>query len=175
MMGEIKPAPKALRFYALSTAEPELFAEIKEILQNQYGELLLENEPFDFSSLTHYYAKEMGDTLYKQFFLFKEPVSLEKSQLPKLESNLLEEQFLKNGRRRINIDPGFLTLFNLSLLTTKGFSHRIYLAEGIWSEVTLYVFKGKFTALPWTYPDYLLPQNLAFLENGRRLLNQALR
>ncbi|HDR04370.1 MAG TPA: DUF4416 family protein [Candidatus Marinimicrobia bacterium] len=174
-MGEIKPAPTALRFYALTTAESDLFEETKEILINRYGDLLLENKAFDFSALTHYYAKEMGEKLYKQFFLLKEPISLEKSQLTKLESNLLEEKYSAKGQRRINIDPGFLTLFNLTLLSTKGFSHRIYLADGIWSEVTLYVFRGKFTALPWTYPDYLLPQNLEFLENGRRMLIQALR
>ena len=54
----------------------------------------------------------------------------------------------------MNIDPGYLTLFQLVLASAKPFSHRIYLDRGIWAEVTLLFRDGTFETLPWTYPDY---------------------
>ena len=59
-----------------------------------------------------------------------------------------------DGRRRINIDPGYITSSNLILASTKNFSHRLYLGRGIFGEVTMRYENKDFTRLPWTYPDY---------------------
>jgi hypothetical protein len=40
------------------------------------------------------------------------------------------------------------------LATGKNFSHRIYLGQGIYADLTLIYRHGEFQALPWTYPDY---------------------
>jgi hypothetical protein len=73
----------------------------------------------------------------------------------KLWTNALEAEFLnERGGRRINIDPGYLVSSKFVLATGKDYSHRIYLADGIFADLTLVVRKGAFTTLPWTYPDY---------------------
>jgi hypothetical protein len=86
-------------------------------------------------------------------------------------TNRVEKQFLDpQGGRRINIDPGLLSMENLVLATGKNFTHRIYLQKGIFAEVTLLFQKGKFVTLPWTYPDYASEETTAILSHIRTQL-----
>ena len=57
-------------------------------------------------------------------------------------------------RRRVNLDPGYVSLSKMVLATTKDYSHRIYLGQGIYAEVTLHYRHGAFHPWEWTYPDY---------------------
>ncbi len=72
--------------------------------------------------------------------------------------------------RICNIDPGLLSTENLTLVTGKNFTHRIYLRDGIFAEVTLLYQNGRFNPLPWTYWDYATEEVLAMLENLRNQL-----
>jgi hypothetical protein len=47
-----------------------------------------------------------------------------------------------------------LQLGKLVLASTKDQSHRIYLHDGIFAEVTLRFHAGAFEPWPWTYADY---------------------
>ena len=76
-------------------------------------------------------------------------------------------QVRKDGRRAVNVDPGYIALEHVVLGTTKGFSHRIYLGEGIFADLTLLYENGSYRRLKWTYPDYGSDQ-LIFLLNGWR-------
>jgi hypothetical protein len=40
------------------------------------------------------------------------------------------------------------------LATFKNFSHRIYLGEGVYGDLTLMYRDKNFRALDWTFPDY---------------------
>ena len=57
-------------------------------------------------------------------------------------------------KRPINIDPGYMNESRLILASTKDFSHRIYLRDGIYAEVTLNYRRGRYESFPWTFPDY---------------------
>jgi len=85
-----------------------------------------------------------------------------------LATNRLEGEYAKDGRRRVNIDPGYLLLERLVLASGKNFSHRIYLDNGIYADLTLIYQHGGFQKLPWTYPDYADQPMLAFLQQVRR-------
>jgi hypothetical protein len=54
----------------------------------------------------------------------------------------------------LNIDPGLLSAERLVLATGKNYSHRIYLGQGIFGDLTLIYERGSFRPLAWTYPDY---------------------
>jgi hypothetical protein len=54
------------------------------------------------------------------------------------------------------------------LLTTKNYTHRIYLKHGIYAEVTLYYKDGSFRPWDWTYPDYRTPGYIDFFNRARR-------
>ncbi|HLF85879.1 MAG TPA: DUF4416 family protein, partial [Nitrospiria bacterium] len=56
--------------------------------------------------------------------------------------------------RMINIDPGYLNMAKVVLATTKDFSHRIYLKDGIYAEVTLIYVGDSYYPLPYTFPDF---------------------
>lgn len=104
---------------------------------------------------TSYYNDELGDEIFRKFISFTGLFNRSRLSDVKLITNKIEGKFLdKSGKREINLDPGFLSLENFILATGKNYSHRIYLSDGIYGDLTL-IFKNRFfETLPWTYPDY---------------------
>lgn len=70
-------------------------------------------------------------------------------------------------QRPINIDPGYVHRYKVILATTKDHSHRVYIAEGIFGEVTLHWHQNRWTAWPWTYADYQSEAAQAFFVKAR--------
>lgn len=135
-------------------------------LINEFGDTVLETEPMEFT-FTDYYHHEMGRPLYRVMLAFSDLV--ERDSLPdvKNRTNRIEDGYRQDGKRRINLDPGLLTLENICLATTKPYSHRLYLGKGIWAEITL-IYKGNsYQKLAWTYPDYASEDLVRFF-NGLR-------
>jgi hypothetical protein len=122
-------------------------------LENLFGPVDLVSSwlPFDF---TDYYEKEMGRPLYRRLLAFKHLIDQE--QLPdiKHQTNAIESDLAREGRREVNIDPGYLLYERFVLATGKNYSHRIYVGQGIYADLTLIFQKGAYRPLPWTYPDY---------------------
>jgi hypothetical protein len=120
--------------------------------------------PFTFSD---YYSQEMGKGLVKCYFVHRVP--FDRATLPalKLSTNELEDEHRVDGRRVVNIDPGYLAVDKLVLATTKDYSHRLYLGQGIYGEVTLHWQQGAMRELPWTYPDFRLAEVKALLTKAR--------
>ncbi|HQP31548.1 MAG TPA: DUF4416 family protein [Deltaproteobacteria bacterium] len=106
---------------------------------------------FDYTS---YYEKEMGAPLHRIIVAFERLVARDALPEIKLMTNAMEEACREGGKRTVNLDPGYLSMENVCLATTKPYSHRIYLTRGIWAEVTLFYKDGSYQANPWTYPDY---------------------
>jgi hypothetical protein len=75
-------------------------------------------------------------------------------------------------RRVINLDPGYIDPSKLVLASMKNFSHRIYLARGVFAEVTLTWRRTQWEALPWTFPDFACDRYHAFLTACRDRLRQ---
>ena len=65
------------------------------------------------------------------------------------------------------VNPGYLLSERFVLATGKNFTHRIYIGQGIYADLTLIYQRGAFEKLPWTYPDYADEPVLAFLEKVR--------
>ncbi|MCM8824082.1 MAG: DUF4416 family protein [Candidatus Omnitrophica bacterium] len=129
-----------------------------KMMKKLWGEIDLESETINFN-FTAYYTEEMGSPLFRRFISFKNLRNSEEFVNIKLICIKLEKKFSIGGKRRINIDPGYLTLANLVLLTTKNFYHRIHLNKGIYGEVTLrYISKVGFSDFNWTYPDFKTSQ-----------------
>jgi Domain of unknown function (DUF4416) len=170
----IKISKEVLLFQAVTVNNIHLYEEIERLLEKYYGKIESSYGPFRFDEISKYYQEEMGEKLYKKFFIFSKPVSLENFYRFKLESIAIERNYLSDGKRNVNIDPGSLTLYQLSLLTTKAFSHRTYLAEGIYAECTLIAEKNEYRALDWTYPDYMTDEALGFFKDAKRYLKTLL-
>jgi hypothetical protein len=169
-MGNIRPAPEALLFQAATVNDIELFGVIDTFLIRRYGEILNTYGPFQFDAFSSYYRDEMGASLWKKFYIFKNLVTLENVYRYKTESQSIETIFSTDNRRDLNLDPGYLTLYQFALLTTKAFSHRTYLADGIYTECTLIAKGNGFEPLPWTYPDYKTADALDFFKEAKKYL-----
>jgi len=68
-----------------------------------------------------------------------------------------------------------MTLAKFVLATTKDHSHRIYLGQGIYAEVTLTYRDRDWRPWPWTYPDYRSEAYHRILHDIRAVLVQQLR
>ena len=111
-----------------------------------------------FFDRTKYYAKEMGWPLFRRFISFKDLIRPEDLIEVKLKTNHIEKHYVEEGKRRINIDPGYIALERLILATGKNYTHRIYLGQGIYADLTLIYQRGTFQPLEWTYRDYSDPE-----------------
>ena len=103
---------------------------------------------------TKYYAKEMGWPLFRRFVSFKPLFRPDHIVEIKLKSNKIEQHYLRDDKRIVNIDPGYISPERLVLATGKNYVHRVYLSKGIYADLTLIFKKGSFRPLEWTYPDY---------------------
>ncbi|MGQ9632316.1 MAG: DUF4416 family protein [bacterium] len=130
-----------------------LYLKVQSDLVEKFGPIDYESETFPFD-YTDYYRKEMGEPLHKKFIAFQRLISPDEIAEIKLFTNRVEEEYSVDGRRRVNIDPGYVEMSKLVLPTTKNYAHRIYLGKGIYAEVTLIFQDGEFRPTEWTYPDY---------------------
>ncbi|MFH0919358.1 MAG: DUF4416 family protein [Fibrobacterota bacterium] len=151
-------APKFLEPVKIFTglilsAEVEL-APVRSVLEAVYGPADYTSPEMDFSKYTPYYHDEMGTGLRRVFLSFERLE--DRTLLPDIKhrTRALEADFAANGKRRVNLDPGYMTLGQLFLASTKNNFFRIYIRDGIFEEVTLYFKQGDFRPFPWTYPDY---------------------
>lgn len=157
------PAKLVIGIY---TREKEEIEPLINILIDRYGELDIMSPwlPFNFTS---YYEKEMGTPLFRRIFSFQRMIEQEDLAGIKTYTNTLEQKRLSGGSRRVNIDPGYMLLSRFVLATGKDFSHRIYIGQGIYADLTLMFQKGAFLSLPWTYPDYAEENMQLFLMKVR--------
>lgn len=166
-MGEAKKPKLVKLFIGLLIAQPPLLPDLLGSLKEKFGALELTSPLLNFD-FTTYYEPEMGAGLKRQFLGFQDLISPEKLPEIKLSTNALEKAWRVQGKRLFNLDPGYLTDAKIVLATTKDFSHRLYLGQGIYGEVTLLFTQGKFEPLPWTYPDYRSEQYRQFFYDLRR-------
>lgn len=139
-------------------------------LSEHYGDILHFSDVLPFSQYSKYYDEEMNGEVLREWILFKQPVTPENLYEKKLETCSIEDSMRQTGKRNVNIDPGIISLSTVQLLTTKDYAHRIYLAEGIYAEVTFMFHKNEYEYLRWTYPDYKSPQAQAFFSFARETL-----
>jgi Domain of unknown function (DUF4416) len=162
------PQPVTLIVGMLSS-RPELLRAAESELAALYGPVGLRSEliPFTF---TGYYAREMGPDLKRQFLSFAEPIDPGRLAEIKLRTNALEQDAARREpfvARPINLDPGYVCGSKLVLASAKDRAQRIYLAAGIYAEITLDFHKGRFRPLETTYPDYRSAEYLDFFTRVR--------
>jgi len=121
--------------------------------------------PFD---RTDYYGGEMGAPLFRRFLAAERTVRRDNLAAIKVAMESIEAELSDGGRRTVNLDPGLLTPESFILATGKNFSHRVYLGEGVFADLTLVYRGGEFRPLPWTYPDYASDEIRSLLRDLRR-------
>ncbi len=147
--------------------EDRLFSAVFDELAGRFGEMDYMSRLLPFA-FTDYYQGELGSGLKRRFVSYLDLIAPERLPDLKIYTNSVEDQFSEGGKRRVNIDPGYLTPFHLILGTGKSYAHRPYLRSGIYADLTL-IYKDKmFQPLEWTYPDYAGADLRAILEKIRK-------
>lgn len=165
-MPRAHPDPAQLIIGVIARDE-DLLAEVRPALEAEFGPVEDASPviPFDFTS---YYNDEMGYDLIRVWYSFADLQPLEALTDIKNRTNALETNWrMEIDKRSVNLDPGLLTQYNFVLATTKNYSHRVYLHNNVFAEVTLIYEHGEFRPLRWTYPDYQSPVALEFLKRAR--------
>jgi hypothetical protein len=174
-MGTPREAQPARLFVSLIVSDEEILGRGLEELGLLFGAVdwMSGRFPFDF---TDYYSEEMGALLFRHFVTFKDLIAIARLPEIKLATNRLEEKLARSGgKRRINIDPGYLCLHHVILATTKGYTHRPYLRDGIYADLTLIYQNKSFRSLEWTYPDYRQEEVIRLFNELRRRYAEDLR
>lgn len=163
-MSELTIPVKANLTISIMYKDEALLENVKADLEKIYGKIDLVSPEYSFSEISPYYDPEMGEGIKKKIYSFKETVDRSILKEVKIHCIELEKEHCRDGNRMINLDPGLLSLENFILATGKNYSHRIYLGDGVFAEVTLmFGKKNVIKELPWTYRDYLFEPARSFL------------
>lgn len=151
-----READKVKLFASIFTNEPKLFIDVLKRLTARFGPLDMLSEPFDFTD-TDYYAQEFGKDIRRRICSFETLIEQDAIAGIKIFTNEIEDLLIapdNTGRRRVNIDPGYVALPRFVLASCKEFSHRVYAGSGVYADLTLRYVGNGYQTLPWTYPDY---------------------
>jgi len=145
----------------------ELLHKAIAVLSERLGKIDYVSAVLPFA-YTDYYERESGPCLVRRFISFENLVPPDTLPDTKLSTNRVETDFLKDGNRLVNIDPGYLSPAHLILATGKAYTHRPYIRDGIYADLTLIFVHHTFRRLEWTYPDYADTGIIAMFNNIRQ-------
>lgn len=167
------PDPALLFLSVLSAEMEEIWPKFETRLRTEFGPFCYISAPFPFDR-TSYYDAELGAPIFRRVMGFERLLPQDRLADVKLLTNTWEQSLARpDGSRRCNLDPGLVTMERLVLATGKNFSHRIYLGQGIWADLTLIFQGGDWRPHPWTFPDYASEPMLGHLHELREIYRQA--
>jgi len=146
------PDPVKL-FVAVLYADEALLERAVGMLTQEYGPLDYRSEPLSFT-VTDYYRREMGGPIRRTFLSFQQLIDPGRLAEIKIKTNEIEDQLAVEGRRKVNLDPGYLDVCKAVLASAKYNGQKIYLGQGIYADPTLHYEKGHFRPYPWSFPDF---------------------
>ncbi|WP_444550887.1 DUF4416 family protein [Candidatus Magnetomonas plexicatena] len=154
-------------FAGLLYAQSEYLEQARELLTADFGSILVESDEILWDHSV-YYEQELGVPIKRRFVFFDNLISTGLIAETKLKTIAIEKTLSVDGIRKINIDPGYLTLAKVVLPTTKNRSHRIYLKNGIYAETTLIYIGDSFKPHLFTYTDFTKTETLELLHKVRK-------
>ena len=168
-MGQYKFPPPVRLIIGLLSGSEDMLQKTRSILKEKFGpeEEVLSPIPFIW---TNYYRDEIGDQPIRCFIAYENQIAREQMVEIKRYTNELELTFAQESKRSVNIDPGYMTLGQFFLATTKDQRQRVYIRDGIYIEPTLFFQEGKFRPFDWTYPDYRSEEYQGFFQAARAKL-----
>lgn len=168
-MGAVYEFEKEKLIIGVIYHEKEILDRAMEILTREFGEIDAVSEEFSFSNdFSTYYDEEIGGEGFRRIYSFKDTVDPSRQAEIKLRTNEIEAVLSVDGKRKINLDPGFINHGRLLLATTKETGFRIPLKDGIYTELTLFWARGGWQKLPWTYRDYQSERVQKFITRVRQ-------
>ena len=177
-MWELKEPRPVKLIIGILAADKDALAEAAGAVNERIGKVDLASEVWPFTQ-TDYYKDETGANILRQFVSIEGLVEPGKLGEIKHTTNKMEQEIagaLKMSvARPVNLDPGLIEASKLVLATTKNYSHRIYIGNKMYAEVTLIYEKGGWRHFEWTYPDYRQQSYQEFFSEVRNKLLEQLK
>lgn len=145
------------------------FKEITPLLEESFGKIDYISKELDFGRYTTYYDRELGPGSKGKLIGFERLIHPSLIADVKLKTNQLEMAFAVEGKRKFNLDPGYIHHMNFVLASTKSWTNRIYVGKGVYAEITLMYLNGSFRHWEFTYPNYANDEYKRELEHIRNL------
>ena len=174
VMGGIKIPDNVCLMVSILYSKEEMLHTAVNLLNERFdgGEVLQFEQLFNFSD---YYNEELGTPIYRRIWRADRLFPRDSLADIKSQTNQLERLYMIENKRQFNLDPGFLSAENFVLATTKNYTHRIYLRDGIYADLTLIYRNRGLRPLEWTYPDYAGEEIRRLLEIERERYLRILR
>lgn len=151
---------------AVMYSKKEVYSKAVSLLKEKFGEIIIESKPYDFN-FTDYYEKEMGKNLVKRFIVFKKKVNKkELAEIRKITGEI-EDKFRVNGKRQINLDPGYISSKEVVLASVKKKDFKEELGDGVFAHKIYSFENNKIKTFFHTFPDYKVKENIKFFLNIR--------
>lgn len=147
-----EPLP-VLRVCSCLTSRPAAVEEVAIRLKEAFGDIILTSEPFPFDCTT-YYQPEMGEGIRRYWFCFADLFGAEEIVGFRHKTGEIEEFFMSNGQRTVNLDPGYLDHGKLVLASLKGAADKIYMGGGVWAHTCLRFRFSEFVAPDHSFADF---------------------
>jgi len=161
-------------FMGMLASSEEFLQKARREVESRYGAIDLQSAIFPFDYTT-YYKEEMGNRMLRQFVSFDRLFDPGELKRIKRETIGIERGMSERGKRRANLDPGYVNFSTVVLATTKDASYRVYFGDGLYGQATLFYEKGRFEPFEWTYKDYREEESLRFFGEVRGRLKEQLR
>ena len=163
-MAEVRIPVRAKLFVGMISGDEKLIYDAEERLRKKFGPIDVRSAAIPFTHTTYY--QKIGAVLYRVFISFDKLVDREDIVKVKLFTNELEKKLSPKKVRKINIDPGYLTLSNVYLASCKEYFHRCYIGKGVYLENEYKFIDRRYQPWEWTYTDY---QKGEYMEYFHRL------
>ncbi|SHE33804.1 protein of unknown function [Marinitoga hydrogenitolerans DSM 16785] len=159
-MGKIKDIDRVnyvIHFFSAGDTDYWLYHEnVLDELKKHFGEIDYISDELDFQKYTYYYNMEMGQNvkIKARMISFKNLYSPGFLADAKTITNSLEAKYAVDGKRKINLDIGYIHHMQFVLASTKPWGNRIYLSKGIYAEITLMYVYEQWKAFDHSYQNF---------------------
>jgi hypothetical protein len=140
-------------FVAALYSEVELLKRALTALEERFGGIDFKSPDFEFN-VTDYYREEMGQEIYRKIVSFRRLINPKDIAKIKIATNEIEDGLAADGKRKVNLDAGYLDFHKVILASAKFNGQKIYLDLGIYADPTLWYEHGEFRAYRHTFPDF---------------------
>jgi hypothetical protein len=149
-MAEILPFQPIAPFFGILFIEKNILDNALAMCENIISPLDIKCEPIPFS-YSDYYEKEMGKGIMRMWIGSSEPADPSGLADWKFATDKIERELAVNGKRAINLDPGFVGLSKVVLASLKDHPQRLPIERGCYGEIELIFQNMQWQNVPWTY------------------------
>jgi len=122
-------------------------------LRERWGEIDYAGADHLFDA-TRYYEGEMGPGICRRVISCSQLVPPESIREAKLICNEIEDSLAIGGKRKVNLDIGYIDHSKIVLASAKYAGQKIHLGDGIYADMIARYRDGKYHPFEWTFPDF---------------------